>query len=108
MKRVTFATTCTKLETATTQQYLGAVHTLNEMLAKMPPLFNATQKIEDQELLNILASKAPQSHKAIMIEHGFDPQTATVCPTCMNESTSAKFDPTLEQTGRRQHDTSMT
>mgnify|MGYP000293913334 CR=1 FL=1 len=55
-----------------------AVHTLNETLAKMPPLFNATQKIPDSELLDILASKAPKHHKAIMIKHGFDPQTATI------------------------------
>jgi hypothetical protein len=62
----------------TTQQYVGAVYTLNEMLAKVPPLFNAMQKKENGELLNILASKVQQSHKAITIEHKFDPQTATI------------------------------
>ena len=44
----------------------------------MPPLFATTQKLEEKELLDILASKAPQAHKAIMIDHGFDPQTATI------------------------------
>jgi hypothetical protein len=44
----------------------------------MPPLFNQTQKIPEPELLDILASKAPQNHKAIIIEQGFDPQTATI------------------------------
>ncbi len=57
---------------------MGAVHTLNETLAKLPPLFNSTQKIPETELLDILASKAPTRHKAIMIEHGFDPQTASI------------------------------
>ena len=62
----------------TTRQYVGAVHTLNETLSKMPPLFDPNQKIPATELLDILASKAPQAHKAIMIEQGFDPQTATI------------------------------
>lgn len=62
----------------TTRQYVGAVHTLNETLSKMPPLFDHIQKIPSPELLDILASKAPQSHKAMMIEQGFDPQTATI------------------------------
>jgi len=67
-----------KPKNRTTRQYVGAVHTLNETMSKMPPLFDATQKLEQKELLDILASKAPQPHKAIMIEHGFDPQTATI------------------------------
>jgi hypothetical protein len=67
-----------KPKNRTTRQYVGAVHTLNETLAKLPPLFNSTQKIPETELLDILASKAPTRHKAIMIEHGFDPQTASI------------------------------
>ena len=67
-----------KPKNRTTRQYVGAVHTLNETMSKMPPLFDATQKLEERELLDILASKAPQPHKAIMIDHGFDPQTATI------------------------------
>ncbi len=62
----------------TTRQYVGAVHTLNQTLARMPPLFDASQQVPESELLDILASKAPQSHKALMIEQGFDPQNATI------------------------------
>ena len=62
----------------TTRKYVGAVGTLNETLKELPPLFNETQKIPAQELLDILASKSQQSHKALMIEHGFDPQSATL------------------------------
>ncbi len=62
----------------TTRKYVGAVGTLNETLKELPPLYDASQKIADQELLDILASKAPTSHKAMMIEHGFDPQSATL------------------------------
>jgi hypothetical protein len=67
-----------KPKSRTTQQYMGAVHTLNETLAKLPTLFDATQKIPETKLLNILASKAPTRHKAIMIKDGFYPQTATI------------------------------
>ena len=63
----------------TTRQYVGAVHTLNQTLARMPPLFDAAQQVPESELLDILASKAPQSHKALMrTEQGFDLQNATI------------------------------
>jgi hypothetical protein len=62
----------------TTWQYVGAVHRLNELLTKLPPLFHKSQKIPTSELLVILASKVPQVHKAIMIEQGFEPQMATI------------------------------
>jgi hypothetical protein len=61
----------------TTRQYVGAVHTLNQTLEKLPPAFNAAQKIPALDLMDILASKAPKSHKELMTDHGFDPQTAT-------------------------------
>jgi hypothetical protein len=44
----------------------------------LPPLFHESQKIPASKLLDILASKAPQAHKAIMIEQGFNPQMATI------------------------------
>ena len=61
-----------------TRQYVGAVTTLNETLAEMPPSFDATQKIPDNDIRDILASKAPQSHKDLMTEHGYDPRTGTM------------------------------
>ena len=62
----------------TTRQYVGAVHTLNEKMEQLPPNFNADQKVPATELLDILASKAPKSHKELMTDHGFDPQSATI------------------------------
>jgi hypothetical protein len=44
----------------------------------MPPSFDATQKIPDNDIRDILASKAPQSHKDLMTEHGYDPRTGTM------------------------------
>ena len=61
----------------TTRQYVGGVHTLNDTLGKLPPNYVAGQKIPDRDLMEILASNAPKSHKELMTDHGFDPQTAT-------------------------------
>ena len=44
-------------------------------MAKMPPLFDKNQKIEESELVYSLANKAPRSHKAILIPQGFNPET---------------------------------
>jgi hypothetical protein len=63
---------------STTRQYVGAVHTLNETLAKMPPMFNNAQKVPPQDIVEILASNAPEKHKRLMTEQGFTPHTATV------------------------------
>ena len=60
-----------------TRQYVGAVATLNETLAKLPPGFDAAQKLPDTDIMDIMASKAPKNHKELMTDHGFDPQTAT-------------------------------
>ena len=66
-----------KPKEATTRQYVGAVHELNNHLEKLPPAFTAGQKIPTKDLMDILAAKAPKSHKELMTDHGFDPQTAT-------------------------------
>ena len=66
-----------KPNSVSTRQYVGAVQTLNDTLAQMPPTYDATQKLSGLDLMEIMASKAPQSHKDLMVEHGFDPQTAT-------------------------------
>ena len=62
---------------ATTRQYVGAVHTLNQTLKELPPAFAATQEIPASDIMDILASKAPKNHKELITDHGFDPQTAT-------------------------------
>jgi hypothetical protein len=54
--------------------YVGAVHTLNNALEQLPPSFDATQKILDQDMMDILASNAPKKHKELMTDQGFDPQ----------------------------------
>ena len=66
-----------KPKSVSTRQYVGAVETLNDTLAQMPPNYDATQKLSALDIMDIMASKAPQSHKDLMTEHGFDPQTAT-------------------------------
>ena len=60
-----------------TRRYVGAVNTLNNALEQLPPSFDASQKILDQDMMDILASNAPKSHKELMTDQGFDPQTAT-------------------------------
>lgn len=61
----------------TTRQYVGAVHTLNETFEKLPPAFNAAQKIPPRDVMDILVSKAPKKHKELLTDQGFDPHTAT-------------------------------
>jgi hypothetical protein len=60
-----------------TRQHVGAVATLNNTIDKLPPAFEALQKLSDTDIVDILASKAPKSHEELMTDHGFDPQTAT-------------------------------
>jgi hypothetical protein len=66
-----------KPKEVTTRQYVGAVSTLNSTLERLPPAFAAGQKVTETDMMDILASKAPKSHKELMTDHGFDPQTAT-------------------------------
>jgi hypothetical protein len=66
-----------KPKEVSTRQYVGAVATLNDTLAKLPPAFDASQKIPDTDIMDIMASKAPKNFKELMTDHGFDPQTAT-------------------------------
>jgi hypothetical protein len=68
-----------KPEEVSTRQCVGAVATLNDTLSKLPPAFDDLQKISDRDMIDILASKAPEGHQELMTDHGFDPQTgATV------------------------------
>ena len=59
----------------TTRQYVGLVRDLNARMAKMPPLFHENQQIDESELVDSLAKKAPRDHKAMLISQGFNPET---------------------------------
>jgi hypothetical protein len=89
-----------KPRTVSTRQYVGAVASLNETLTKMPPDFNDDQKLPDKDILDIMASKAPQSHKDLLTEHGFIAQTSTIdkfVELCERiETKEAKRRPTYE------------
>ena len=61
-----------------TRQYVGAVNTLNSKFTSLPPAYNDTQAIKDNELLDVLASQAPQSHKDMLTDQGFDPLTENI------------------------------
>ena len=40
----------------------------------MPPLFDENQQLDESELVDSLANKAPRSHKAMIISQGFNPE----------------------------------
>ena len=68
----------TKPRKLTTRQYVGLVRDLNSRMAHLPPLFDEYQVLEDSELVNFLANKAPKSHKAMLINQGFNPEASTL------------------------------
>ena len=68
----------TKPRKLTTRQYVGLVRDLNSRMAHLPPLFNESQVLEESELVDFLANKAPKSHKAMLINQGFNPETSTL------------------------------
>ena len=47
------------------------------MIGQLPPAFEANQKILDPDLMGILISKALKSHRELMVDQGFNPQTDT-------------------------------
>ena len=57
----------------TTRQYVGLVRDINARMAQIPPLFDENQKLDESELVDSLANKAPRSHKAMLISQGFNP-----------------------------------
>ena len=59
-------------------QYVGLVRDLNSRMAQLPPLLEDSQLLDEPELVNSLANKAPRSHKAMLISQGFNPETATL------------------------------
>ena len=50
---------------------MGLVRDLNSRMAQLPPLFEDSKVLEESELVNFLANKAPKSHKAMLINQGF-------------------------------------
>ena len=59
----------------TTRQYVGLVCDLNARMAQMPPLFHESQQLDESELVDSLANKAPRSHKDLIISQGFNLDT---------------------------------
>ena len=59
----------------TTRQYVGLVRDLKSRMAQLPPLFQDSQKLDESELVDSIANKAPSIHKAIPIAQGFNPET---------------------------------
>ena len=57
----------------TTRQYVGLVRNLNSRRAQLPPLYEDSQKLDESDLVNSLANKAPRTHKAMLIAQGFNP-----------------------------------
>ena len=68
----------TKPRKLTTRKYVGLVRNLNSRMAHFPPLFDESQVLEESELVDFLANKAPNSHKAMLISQGFNPETSSL------------------------------
>ena len=56
-------------------QNVGFFRDLNARMAQTPPLFQENQQLDESELGDSLANKAPRSHKAMIISQGFNPET---------------------------------
>jgi hypothetical protein len=65
-------------QNTTARARVGAVAALNEHLGRLPPDFNNTQELLDKDIMDVLATKAPKEHKALMIEQGFNLETSTI------------------------------
>ena len=59
----------------TTRQSEGLVCDLNERMSHIPTLFQESQQLDESELVDSLANKAPRIHKAMLISQGFNPDT---------------------------------
>ena len=80
-----------KAQKLTTRQYVGLVRDLNSSMAQMSPLFNENRQLDESKLVDYLATKAPRSHKAMMISQGFNPETvylATFSEHCERDETT--------------------
>ena len=59
----------------TTRQYAGLVCDLNSRMVQMTPLFDENQQLDESELVDSLANKAPRIHEDMIISQGFNPET---------------------------------
>ena len=60
----------------TKRQYVVMVLDLNSRMSQPPPLFEDSQMLDESELVDFLANKAPMTHKAMLIAQGFNPESA--------------------------------
>ena len=58
--------------------YVGLVHNFNSRMDQLPPLFEDSQMLDESELVDSLANKAPRTHKEMLISQGFNTETATL------------------------------
>ena len=65
----------TKPRKLTMRQYVGLVCDLNSRMAQLPPLFEYSQMLDESELVDSLANKAPMTHNSMMIAQGFNLET---------------------------------
>ena len=68
----------TKTRKLTMRQYVGLVRDLNSRMAQLPHLFEDNQMLDESELFDSLANKAPRTHKAMLIAQYFNPETANL------------------------------
>ena len=57
---------------------MGLVRDLNSRMAQLPPLFEDSQMLDEYELVHSLFNKALKTHKAMLISHGFNTDTANL------------------------------
>ena len=62
----------------TTRQYVGLVREMNSSMTQLTPLFGDSQMIDESELVNSLANKAPRTHKEMLIFQGFNPESTNI------------------------------
>ena len=62
----------------TTKQYVGLFRDLNSSMAQLTPLIKDSQMLDESELVDSLANKVPISHKAMLVNQSFIPETATL------------------------------
>ena len=106
----------TKPRKLTTRQYVGLVRDLNSRMAHLPHLFDESQVLEESELVDFLANKAPKSHKDMLIYQGFNPETSSLvtfvehCERAetTNDITGAKFAASDEESEPRREKCSKT
>ena len=70
---------------------MGLVRNLNSRMAQLPPLFEDSQTLDESELLDSLANKAPRTHKAMLIAQGFNPESSdleTIVEHCERAETT--------------------